>query len=113
MTKYLNKVGPGYVPPPLANDQIRLSPEDDTQPGLMIMGCTDPEADNYLPEANSDDGSCTYAILGDDDTTDDSTPSLGEKTAGFMGLPKIAWIAIIGVGVYYAYSKGMLKKLLK
>ena len=49
----------------------------------------------------------------DDDTTDDSTPSLGEKTAGFMGLPKIAWIAIIGVGVYYAYSKGMLKKLLK
>jgi predicted nucleic acid-binding Zn-ribbon protein len=35
------------------------------------------------------------------------------NTAGFMGLPKVAWIAIIGVGVYYAYSKGMFKKLIK
>ena len=35
------------------------------------------------------------------------------KKAGFMGLPTIAWVAIIGVGVYYAYSKGMFKKLLK
>ena len=78
-----------------------------------LEGCRDSDAENYVPDALIDDGSCTYAILGDDDTTDDSTPSLGEKTAGFMGLPKIAWIAIIGVGVYYAYSKGMLKKLLK
>ena len=35
------------------------------------------------------------------------------KTAGYMGIPKIAWVALIGVGVYYAYSKGMFKKLLK
>jgi len=113
MTKYLNKVGPGYVPPPLANDdQVRQQPP---QPGEMIMGCTDPEADNFMADANSDDGSCTYtSIDGDDDMIDDvANPPLGLKTAGYMGIPKIAWIAIIGVGVYYAYSKGMFKKLLK
>jgi len=31
------------------------------------------------------------------------------KSAGYMGIPKIGWIAIIGVGVYYAYTKGMFK----
>lgn len=41
------------------------------------------------------------------------TGELSPQTAGFMGLPKIAWIAIIGIGVYYAYSKGMLKKIIK
>ena len=35
------------------------------------------------------------------------------KKAGFMGIPTIAWVALIGVGVYYAYSKGMFKKLMK
>ena len=34
-------------------------------------------------------------------------------TAGFMGLPNLAWIAIGGVALYYAYSKGMFKKILK
>jgi len=34
-------------------------------------------------------------------------------TAGFMGLPNLAWIAIGGVALYYAYSKGMFKKLMK
>ena len=34
-------------------------------------------------------------------------------TAGFMGLPTMAWIAIGGVALYYAYSKGMFKKLIK
>ena len=33
------------------------------------------------------------------------------QVAGYMGIPQIGWIAIIGVGVYYAYSKGMFKKL--
>jgi len=48
------------------------------------------------------------------DTTgisDTTTPT--PTTAGYMGIPKIAWVAIIGVGVYYAYSKGMLDKILK
>ena len=35
------------------------------------------------------------------------------NTAGYMGIPQIGWIAIIGVGVYYAYTKGMFKKLIK
>ena len=47
------------------------------------------------------------------DTTTSTTNGDNTKTAGFMGLPKIAWIAIIGVGLYYAYSKGMFKKLMK
>ncbi len=34
-------------------------------------------------------------------------------SAGYMGIPKIGWIAIIGVGLYYAYTKGMFKKLIK
>jgi|TARA_B100001094_G_scaffold308747_1_gene341726 hypothetical protein len=32
------------------------------------------------------------------------------KKAGFMGLPTLAWVAIIGAGVYYAYTKGVFKK---
>lgn len=39
-----------------------------------------------------------------------TTPADEPKKAGFMGLPNLAWIAIIGVGVYYAYTKGMFKK---
>ena len=34
-------------------------------------------------------------------------------TAGFMGLPTIAWVAIGGIALYYAYSQGIFKKLLK
>jgi hypothetical protein len=40
--------------------------------------------------------------------TGSSTP-LGLKTSGYMGIPKIGWIAIIGVLGYYAYTKGMFK----
>lgn len=46
----------------------------------------------------------------DDETTDDDTST---KTAGFMGVPTIAWIAIGGVALYFAYKKGMLKKIIK
>lgn len=41
------------------------------------------------------------------------TASNDTKTAGFMGLPNLAWIAIGGVILYYAYQKGMFKKFLK
>ena len=32
---------------------------------LVIPGCTDPDADNYNPNATTDDGSCTVACAGD------------------------------------------------
>lgn len=35
------------------------------------------------------------------------------KTEEYMGIPKIAWVVIVGAGLYYAYSKGMLKKIIK
>jgi hypothetical protein len=42
-------------------------------------------------------------------TTITTTP----KTAGIMGLPNIAWVAIAGVAIYYGNKKGMFKKILK
>ena len=36
---------------------------------INIAGCTDPEASNYNPEANSDDGSCVYPIECGEGTT--------------------------------------------
>tara|TARA_R100000234_G_C4998319_1_gene179105 strand:+ start:607 stop:2367 length:1761 start_codon:yes stop_codon:yes gene_type:complete len=42
---------------------------------LVISGCTDPDADNYNPVANLDDGSCTYPIVGCmDDGTNPAFP---------------------------------------
>ncbi|MFM9986807.1 MAG: T9SS type A sorting domain-containing protein [Flavobacteriales bacterium] len=34
-----------------------------------VSGCTDPEAGNYNPDANSDDGSCTYPLVCEEGTT--------------------------------------------
>jgi len=52
-------------------------------------------------------------LIGPGDNVGTAPADVKPTTAGFMGLPNLAWIAIIGVGVYYAYSKGMFKKLLK
>lgn len=35
---------------------------DDCEPYVPIHGCTDPDADNFNPEANIDDGSCYYSV---------------------------------------------------
>ena len=59
-------------------------------------------------------------LIGPGDNVGTAPVDVKPTTAGFngygnkfMGLPNLAWIAIIGVGVYYAYSKGMFKKLMK
>ena len=36
-------------------------------------------------------------------------PDCKPQVAGYMGIPKIGWIAIIGVLGYFAYTKGMFK----
>ena len=68
---------------------------------------TDPE---YIKKVNEE-------LYGDNSSVEDTPlpvedtplpPSI--KSAGYMGIPKIGWIAIIGVGLYYAYTKGFLKK---
>lgn len=35
----------------------------DTETGGIIYGCTDPSADNYSEDANTNDGSCTYDLV--------------------------------------------------
>jgi hypothetical protein len=44
-----------------------------------ISGCTDPEASNYNPAANADDGSCFYSVVCENGTTVD----LNMVTGGF------------------------------
>lgn len=51
-------VDPGQLAEEATNE------EDVVQPDL-IVGCTDPNATNYDPEATQDDGSCTYSGGGD------------------------------------------------
>tara|TARA_R110001592_G_scaffold196051_1_gene443766 strand:+ start:769 stop:972 length:204 start_codon:yes stop_codon:yes gene_type:complete len=60
---------------------------------------TDPE---YIKKVNEE-------LYGDNSVEDTPLPP-STKSAGYMGIPKIGWIAIIGVGLYYAYTKGFLKK---
>ena len=41
---------------------------DDDSCGVVVTGCTNPAAINYNPEANTDDGLCLYPVLGCIDT---------------------------------------------
>jgi len=67
------------------------------------------EKDNalYTPDLETEE----EELLADADTVVADADAVA--TAGFMGLPTMAWIAIGGVALYYAYSKGMFKKLIK
>ena len=63
------------------------------EPPQEVMGCTDPSAFNYNPDANTDDGSCVPVILGcivpndpnynpDANTDDGSCENSGERPPG-------------------------------
>jgi hypothetical protein len=43
---------------------------------IVASGCTDPSAENYNPEANLDDGSCSYQSAGCEDIGDDGWADL-------------------------------------
>ena len=62
------------------DDEIEGEDEGDP-PVVSVMGCTDPEATNYNPEATLDDGSCTYP-----------PPPPEEVTA-----PVIDWCSVPGI----------------
>lgn len=47
-----------------------------------VLGCTDPEADNYDPEANTDDGSCTYSPVDKDACKNGGWEDFGFKNQG-------------------------------
>ena len=51
---------------PSANNYIPVANTDDGSCTytVTVLGCTDPSANNYDPLANTDDGSCTYTVLG-------------------------------------------------
>jgi len=38
----------------------------------IFLGCTDPQADNYLDYANQDDGSCFYSVVPENDLCEDA-----------------------------------------
>lgn len=62
----------------IINTEIYGEPIPDYEPLIgflsvsnVIYGCTDAEAFNYDPDANTDDGSCIYEMLGDLDDNEE------------------------------------------
>jgi hypothetical protein len=43
---------------------LNVNSADSCGTGSLVWGCTDPNALNYNPDANVNDGSCTYPVLG-------------------------------------------------
>lgn len=68
------------------------------------------DPDSIKVNLNTGSDGLTNGDTNDDSVTNGDTET---KTAGFMGLPTVAWIAIGGIALYFAYSKGMFKKILK
>jgi len=65
---------------------------------IPVPGCMDPDAANYDPTANEDDGSCTYGAMTSICTTDATTTrcyGTGESEiyVWMFGLALMAWVA--------------------
>eukprot|EP00966_Prymnesium_polylepis_P228004 5276197-Prymnesium_polylepis.1 len=70
----------------IALDTLNFDSTADTLQGCVnkLFGCTDSNANNYVPGPNVDDGSCTYTILGCTDQRAlnyDSTATISAKCA--------------------------------
>ena len=101
MTRFAQGTNPEYVA--TINNAMYGDGKDNPQVQQELLE----EASNIGPTGEgplNDDGTPVIKVMDASYTT---------NTAGFMGIPNIAWIAIVGVGLYYAYSQGMFKKLLK
>ena len=59
---YLQVVNGEQIIPQIENYETLYCYEE--AEALCVYGCTDPEANNYDPDADLEDGSCTYDILG-------------------------------------------------
>ena len=99
----VSKINEKLYAPPTGNEALGVT--------YTCYACEDGKPKKYGYDSLKYPGGCSER--GQSKTPGDACVNTDVTTAGFMGLPKIAWIAIIGVGVYYAYSKGMFKKLLK
>ena len=65
-------------------------PQADTDDGSCIyLGCTDPTAFNYDPSANTDDGSCIPVIYGCTDPTATNFDSLANTNDGSCEYPPV------------------------
>ena len=101
---------PGKIPCENNGGVVGSTPPD-------ILGCMDPEADNYLPEATSDDGTCVfpddYFVDDGDEGNDTETIIIGTKTAGVGNNKMIMWLIVGGIALWYLNKEGYLKKILK
>jgi len=57
--------GTWYVQTSESEGEVEGGGEGEVDPGELILGCTDPSASNYNPDAVVDDGSCEYEVEGE------------------------------------------------
>jgi len=75
-------------------DSAYSTPYD--EPVEILYGCTDPDADNYNPDATMNDGSCTYTI---DDNEGPSEDTYGSSFAEIINPLMIMMMGIMMIGI--------------
>lgn len=78
---------------------------------LIYVGCTDPFADNYNPDATIEDGSCTYTTAPANDLCDNAQPLVCNTTVDGTtalstnaGSPNACGVANLDNGVWFSYD---------